>query len=338
MIHLLFAALLLSPVRLQQVTPTQAETDLGRVFTKGEKLSYQFRSTLNLEMRSGNLQTWIPEDHDINYDFSFQVSDLKGDGVAVLHYLRPTMTEIEGETVNSAPIPKVEKVNLDYQLNVSPSNEIIDIKDLSQKKPVKKGGGNLFVLRRSPEARQGLRGFVSQFVGEIYRLSLFVGGVDSGLDFAPKMPFEPAKIGETWKRTVGFTPQKLRGKEGKMEMQRIDYTYTFKGLVDSDNKKVFRVEATTSINSDLAQYVFQVFNMKAEDTDLKKALLTMQAKIEFDLDPKTRHTLQARAKSTAGFSVILDKMEQPYEEVKMKGSSTLTLAKREIVPEPKKKG
>ena len=332
MIYALFASIPIVHAHIRQT-----ETDMSRIFTKGQKLTYQFRSTLNLESRERGLLTWIPQDLDINYNFSFHVTDMKGDGIAVVRYSRPTMTEIEGETVSSPPVTKVDKVNLDYQLSVSPANEIIDQKDLSPKKPIKKDGGNYSLVKTALTAPQ-LKGFVAQFVSEIYRLSLFVGGIDSGLDFAPKMPTDTVKLGETWKRTVGFTPQKLRGKDGKMAVQRIDYTYTYRGVVDSNGKKVLRVDAKTEINSDLAQYVLQVFDMKPEDTDLKKALLTMKAGIEFDLDVKTRDTIEARATSEAGFSVYLTKFEDPIEEIKMKGHSTMSLVKREVVPEIKKKG
>jgi hypothetical protein len=48
--------------------------------------------------------------------------------------LRPTFTEVRGETFNSPPKTTVDKANLDFQLTVSPINEILGMKDLTKKK------------------------------------------------------------------------------------------------------------------------------------------------------------------------------------------------------------
>src|SRR5436305_467591 len=71
---------------------------LSRTFAKGEKLEYSIASNLHVEARPYGLQTFIPEDLDLNYKFTAEVKDLKSDGIAVVHYQRPNMVQIEGAT------------------------------------------------------------------------------------------------------------------------------------------------------------------------------------------------------------------------------------------------
>lgn len=306
------------------------ETDLARVFTKGDKYNYEFRSTINIEARQRGLATWLPEDQDINYDFSWEVENVKNEGIAVIRYKRPTMTIILGETAESAPKPTVEKTNIDQRITMSPYFEVIDSVDLSPKKPRKNGEPKEDTRARTAGTKQsrGLQAFLGGFVQEVFRIALCVGSFDNGLDFAPRTPYEPVKVGETWKRTVGYSPQKLQGKGGKMDMQRLDYTYTFKGLVEQDGKKVLRVDAKLAVNSDLAAFVHQISGLKPEQTNLKKAPLLLDAKLEFDLDPTTKQTIAARGESVGGFTVVLNDFEEPVEELKFKGHPTLRLASK----------
>lgn len=316
------------------LVPQSAPVNLGRVFTANEKLAYAVRSHLSAERRGRGLQTWLPEDLDLNYDFTTHVQALKADGIAVMRYKRPQMEEIEGETFDSGPKTKIDKVNFDYQLTVSPYNEILEEKDLKPKKtdPKKKTKGVVFrPVFGQPQVDLG--SFVGQFVSELYRLSLFAGAMDSALDFAPKTPFDAVKVGDTWKRTVGYQPQKLKGKGGKQAVQRLDYTYTFKGVADGDSGKVLRVEAKLNFTTDLAEFISQLTDSTPEQTGLKKFPLTMDATILFDLDPKTKHTLKAVATSQAGFQMFAnDDPDTAAFEERMKGKTTMRLVGRSIVP------
>lgn len=314
-----------------------APVSLGRVFTPTEKLSYEVRSNLHSEKRQRGLQTWIPEDVDINYDFTMHVEGLKADGISVLHYQRPTMTEIQGETFDSPPVVKKQKVNYDFRLTVSPFNEVLEMKDLTPpKKPVKKTKAAYW---KTPAGRQGLQAFIGQFIGEVYRLSLFVGSFESALDFAPRTPFDAVSVGDTWKRTVGYQPQKLKGKDGKMATQRLDFTYTYKGLVNGPKgTKVHRVEGKLNFNTDLGEFIHQMFEVGSGDTGLKAVPLSLDSTITFDLDPKTRHPLAADASSQGEFKVVLtDNENDPIQEEKIKGRTSLRLVSRKMVPLPKKK-
>ncbi len=81
---LIFASSLFALVSLVGPQAKDAPVSLGRVFAKNEKLAYEVRSGLTAQQRMRGLQTWIPEDADLNYDFTTHVDDLKADGIAVM--------------------------------------------------------------------------------------------------------------------------------------------------------------------------------------------------------------------------------------------------------------
>src|SRR5688572_25325461 len=93
------------------ISATDNPITLERVFAKGEKGTYKVASSLQIETRQMGSDTFMPEDLDINYDFTYEVTEVKGDGIAVLRYKRPSMVEITGETYNSPPKSKVVKSN-----------------------------------------------------------------------------------------------------------------------------------------------------------------------------------------------------------------------------------
>lgn len=320
--------------------PQEAPVSLGRVFTKNLKLAYDVQSSLHSEHRLRGLDTWIPEDLDLNYGFTTIVEEMKPDGIAVIHYQRPIMHEIEGETFTSQPQDHVINSNLNLRLTVSPINEILEMKDLSDKasKPAKKDTSELLAFAGS--RRQGsMSGILSQFVSEMYRLSLFAGSFEASLDFAPKTPFESVKVGETWKHTVGYQPQKLKGKGNKQAVQRLDYTFTYKGIVESEGKKVYRVEGSLDLKTDLGDFVNQLVGMKPDDTGLKKVPLTMKSRILFDLDMKTRHTILAQATTESGFGVFITAYpDDAVQEDKIKAHTTMRLVGQKILTPPAKKG
>ncbi|MBC8065491.1 MAG: hypothetical protein H7Y17_11710 [Chlorobia bacterium] len=316
-------------------TPIVEDVHLARTYKLGEKSVYQIRSNLAAQRRSRGLQTWIPEDFDMNYQFTTEVKALKPEGVVDVLYLRPTMTMITGETFDRPPKTDIEKVKFNLLMTMSPANEILNIKDLNPppKTPKPKSGGGTPMLRLTSANYNPVQiPFIGQFISEVHRLSLFAGDLQSALDFSPRLPFEKLKVGDTWKRTVGYSPQKLKGKDGKTVNQRLDYVYTYKGLIDSNGKKVYRVEATCGLDTNLADYVNQLFELKPEDTGLKSIPLKFKSTIEFDLDQTTKKTLQANARSEGGFQIILtDLPTDPVEEETFKGRTNLRLVSTTIV-------
>jgi len=298
----------------------QQPSSLSRVFVKGEKNQYEVLSHLQIETRGKGLETWIPEDLDLSYKFTSEVEAMLPDGVAKIHYLRPTVTQIFGETYDAPAKTTVDKLNLNYELTVSPANEIINHADLGKKASKWVGGASA--------KQQDLGEFLGQFINELFRLSVFAGSMDNALDFAPKFPLGSVKVGDTWKRTVGYQPQKLKGK-GEMAIQRIDYTYAYKGLVDSGGNKVVRVTATLAINSDLAAFANQ---LAQTDTGLKEFPLTLASSIDFNLDPKTLKTISANATSQGGFRIVTSESpDEPLEEMKLKGQTSFRLIGSTIV-------
>jgi hypothetical protein len=297
--------------------------DLNRVFSKGEKQTYSVEASLLIESRQGNLKTFLPEDYGVEYKFTTEVTELKADGICEMRYKRPTMTEISGETPESPPKRKVTPIKMDAVLTVSPINEILNFKDMNPPKtPPKKGGGLLAMgtLPIAPVAQ-----IPSQFQQEIFRLALFLGSMDSSLDLSPKLPLDEVKVGETWKKTVGYSPQVLKGKDGKSAVQRLDYTYTYRGIVDSDaGQKVHRVTADLKLDSDIAPFMNDLMGLKPEESGLKSMKLKLDATITFDLDLKTRRTLLAVAESNGGMSVVLTQQpNEPFAEIRLKGRTTM---------------
>ncbi len=294
-------------------SPSLQPVSLNRVFAKGERCQYEVKARLVEETRGGGLRTFVPSDLDIAYRFEYTVTDLKPDGIAVVRYLRPTMTITEGETVDSAPKTKVEKLNLDATITVSPINELLNVVE------AKSAGQKKTVFKRQ------LSEILGSFVDGLGQMVLFIGSIDSGLDFAPKLPFDDVAPGDTWRRTAGYSPQRLAGSDGKSAVQRLDYTYRYEGVVESAGRKVHRVTAELSVDTDLAEFLHQISGRKPEQTGLKAIPFKLQSKMEFDLDLATRRTLRALATSQAQAEVLATSRTEPVLEQRMRGRTLLRL-------------
>jgi hypothetical protein len=297
-------------------------TMLSRKFVKGEKLTYDVKSHLQTEVKVQGVNTFIPSDLDLDYSFTVEVTEMKADGIAVVRYRRPTMKVVEGETFDAPPKTYNEKVNYDMILTVSPINEIMEMKDFATASKGK------WV---SPFAGGAVQGG-GDFMGEVQRLALFAGSFDNALDFTPKLPFSEVKPGDSWKRTVGYQPQKLKGTEQTV-VQRLDYNYTYKGKVTVNGKPFERVEATLSLNTDFAAFYNQY--LPEDGLRIAKLPVKLDAKIEYDLDPKKGHVVAARAESTGStFVTLTDAPNRRLEEQRLKGRTSMAIR----VPAPAKKG
>lgn len=315
----------LAALCLALLTPLDpAKTTLVRKFTANEKLAYAVRSQLTTEQRQKGLETWLPSDTAIDYNFSFLVKGLKADGVAVIDYTRPTMTITEDGS--SGTRTKVEKSDWNLRLSLSPVNEIIDVKDLKPSKPkkTKEDDGDVEMVGPEDGTRYALAVF-GKFMGEAERMALFIGSLDSSMDLAPKLPLESVSIGDTWQRTVGYQPQKLKGKEGKAAVQRLDYTFTYLGPKTVNGKQILRIQAKLSLKSDLIDYVKSVFEETGSKTILTSLPLNLDATIDYDLDPKTRHTLATRATSSGGYGLYIKGESDAVIEGRFKGRTDVDL-------------
>lgn len=309
--------------------------EFHRKFQLGERATYEVQATLNSESRRLGTDTWMPEDLDIRYRFSYEVTRLLTDGIAVIRYRRPSITEIQGETFERGPVSKNIELNMDLEIQVSPINEILQIRDLAPKppeRPAQQAGSRPSRWAVNPvlaalgvgQPQNPLGELLGQFVGEIYRLSLFVGSLDSSLDFAPRLSFEEVRPGDSWKRTVGYSPQRLSGRSDRMAVQRLDYTFTYKGIVKSNNVDVHRIQATLDHKTDLAEFIHSSFGVKSEQTGLKAIPMEFKATIDYDLDLRTHRTLRAVGNTQGGFGVIVNQFpNQPVEEERFKGRAVL---------------
>ncbi len=306
----------------------QEPVELLRKFKAGEKLHYAVRSHMIEEQRQYGRPYFLPDEIDINYDFFMDVKEIKTDGFAVMEYRRPTMTQIAGETADSPPKETIEKTNIKYLLTLSPINEITSVKDLNlpeKEKPKAGGGGVKTFWRIANEAVGNIQPGMGQFISELQRLTLFIGSLDSSMDFNPKLPFEEVKPGDTWKKTVSYQPQVLKGK-AQSAVQRLDYVFTYDGMVQAEGKQVCQVSATLKLDTDAAPWMNQMMGGTAGQTGLRGVKLKLDAKIIFYLDTKTMHTLSAVATSKGSWNLEITELpNEPYVETRLEGKTTLKL-------------
>ena len=316
MIHLLASLALL---------PQTNEVELARTFVTGQTQTYEVKSHILTESRSASMSFFMPEEFDVNYRFTVKIEEAKQDGFANLVYERPTMNFIEGETADHPPRTTVEKSALKYRLNLSPINELTGVTDLNPKKPKdSKDGKGLQVFGTGGKIVQDAG--ISRMIQELHSLAMFIGNLDSSLDFSPKLPLDSVKPGSTWKRTVSYQPRELKGTD-KQAVQRLDYTYTYEGLVTNDQgKKVHRILGALELDTDAAKFINQLMDMKPEQTGLKELRLQLTTKIVFDLDDVTKTTVSAIADSKGGFKIVTTEVtDGPAFEEKMSGKSVLRL-------------
>ncbi len=310
---------------------------LARKFKQGEKMSYSCRADFVEEQRSGSLQVLIPQDESVGYHYTMTVQKMKADDVAEILYQRPSMEITMGDSAEEAAKTMTEKVDFKLLLDVSPVNDIVAEKDLNPPKKAKDGFYRNPVIEKI--MRQGnasdrvALGLLFSYKDEIQRLAFFVGPLDSGLDISPKFPFDEVNVGTTWKSTVGYTPQKLKDSGGKSAVQRIDYTYTYMGLMkDKTGKDVHRIQAKTKVETDLIEYARQLVGGSASSSFLKSVPLGYEATIDFDLDPANCHLLRVAATSSGHFEIEPKGGEQALLENKFKGKTKIVRDGYAILP------
>lgn len=311
--------------------------ELGRKFTLGEKLVYVTRAQFTEEQRAGALQTFIPEDFEISYRHTIEVKKMKADGIAEILYTRPHMTIVEGDTGESQAKSTTEKVDWKLQIDLSPINEVLEVKDLNPpKKDDKKGAADgirtkLRYFGPQTQADNIALGLLFEFLNEVQRTAFFVGSLDTGLDLSPKTPFEEVTKGSTWKKTVGYSPQKLKGRGDKQAVQRLDYTYEYQGMTKSkEGKDVHRIQAKVKLDTDLIEFAKQLSGNNNTASFLKSVPLKLDATIDFDLDPTTMHMTKALATSAGSFAIMPKGAEQAAVEDRFKGRTTVKLESRTI--------
>lgn len=311
-------ALLASAIATGQDQPVE----LYRQFKKGEKLEYQIKSHLQTEIKQIGAAFFLPRNLDINYNYSIDVSDVKNEGFADIVYRRPSMTQIEGETADSGPVTTTSKVDWKLAMTISPINEITNLTDLSE------GGGSSLYSRLGFYGAAGGGGQISvPFVDELYRMVLFVGDLDSALDLAPKLHFTEVAPGDTWQRTVSYQPQAVKGSKDQHQVQRLDYTYTYNGLVDYEGKKAHKITGVLKLDTDAAKFINQAQGTLPSQSGLEKLPMKLDTEVTFYLDQNTKHTVSARATSKGSWSIKLAGIDQPIREERISGRTSLKLLK-----------
>jgi hypothetical protein len=308
---------------------SSAPVQLTHGFVAGQKLAYQVLTHLTAERRFKGLDTWFPSDLDLNYNFSYTVTKLQPDGVAEVHYLRPTITEVIGETSDSPPRDVVEKVNFNELLTVSPINEILSQKRVTQPEDFHRVDATIQSGLQS--GWSGAAKLLTPYISEVHRLALFIGSVEDALDFSPKFPLNAVKPGDTWQKTVGYQPQKLGGASSKVALKRLDYTFTYVGPIQAEGKSFLRVEGKLSLSTDVAEYVKQIDPEQDVQTELVKAPLKFDSAIRFDLDPKTRDVIHAEGSTTGGYQLFTKSSgDTALAEERFKGTASMELTGRKV--------
>lgn len=308
--------------------PVSAEPiELYRSFTVGEKFNYEVRSNLLVERRQIGMRSFIPSSVDINYDFNYEVTGVDAGGFADLVYRRPYMTIIDGETADRGQIVNREETNWNMDLGLSPINELVRVNEFDTSVPT--------ILTSMPLSEQLIRslrtagqpdvimGIIFNFAGELQRMSLFIGGLDSALDFSPKLPLEEVAVGETWRRTVSYQPQQMRDSD-EFAVQRLDYVFTYEGIVESHGEQVHRIVGTLSLDTNAADYINQLARATPSQTGLQRADLKIEARIEFDLKLSDLSTIRANATSEGSFGLMIPELSDQYVfEERYRGRTSL---------------
>jgi len=305
--------------------PTSA-VELYRQWKPNSKVTYEVSSDLQIESRNYTHTVFIPSEQGTKYQFTFEVGKVTDEGFASVAYKRPTVDVIQGETVEHPPITTTEKVNEHLELTMSPVNAITGLKDLTPKKPKEGDGGMTLLSFRegsavSPEAQDMIGGFIQ----DLFRLAMFVASPETSMDFGPSLPLLEVEPGDTWKVTASYQPQLLKDKKGKMAPQRLDYTYTYDGIVDSAGKKVHRVSAVLNLDTDIGAFLNDLLGAAPSQTGLKALKLKLDAKMEFDLDLETKNTIAGRGTSAGSIVVEIPQLSVPVEEANIRGRARLKL-------------
>lgn len=310
-----------------------AEVLVNRKFVKGEYNSYRMNALLVVELKQKGLETFIPTETGYEYAFNTQVHSIDPDGNASMRYDRGPTYRIDQDFANGTNKRVKESDALKYDIILTPINHFIEAKEV---KPATKPGAKPTAKFFRPV--QGMPGGIQltdilagQYISDLYRLSLFVGSLDSSFDFSPKLPEEPIKVGDTWLATVSYQPQKLSG-TNRQQVQRLDMTYRYDGPMTVNNKKIERISATLGLDNDLVPFINQTYGMSTSESPLKSFRLKFDSKLTFDLEPKTFKTLRGQAISNGLVVVQLKGEDGNYGERKITGESNFVLLGSKIIP------
>jgi hypothetical protein len=305
-------------VQTPQVEPNAdaakvAPKQLRRQLPIGLEEIYGYSALLTSERRDPrmNLDTYLPETQRLMYQFKLNVKEKKADDIVVLDYLRTGFkVAVEGGAEGEQYIP-MDGGNLNFKITLSPTNAVLDLVDISPKKPEKKvKDENVMWLRRLQDggvvSGQALtQQVVGQFFQELQRMSLMIGSLDSSMDFAPKLPDEEVVPGDTWEETVSYQPQRARGTKSTT-VQRLDMTYTYVGLVKVNGKPFEQIKGSVTMDANLKDYIDGAYGIPKAQSPFKSVNVKFQMNSVFNLDPKSLRTVYAEVRSNGNLSTDFD--------------------------------
>ena len=260
---------------------------------------------------------------------------LDEDGNASMRYERGPTYQINTDPETLAAKKNKESDPFKIDLVLSPINHFIEIKEV--KAPAKYSPKLNVMLQQQISPTDITQIFAGSYIMDLYRLSLFVGSLDSSFDFSPKLPEDPIKVGDTWLNTVSYQPQKT-GAGPQTMVQRLDMKYRYDGQKTVNNKKVERISATLSMDSELTSFINSQYGMSASESPIKGMRLTFKSDVTFDLEPKTFKTLRGQALSNGTVKLDWKGEEGTFAERKWTGESNFVLAGTKIVKVPSSGG
>ncbi len=309
---------------------------LNRKFVLGETNTYRMDALLTVELKEQGLETFLPSSTGYEYGFTTAVNKIDMDGNATMVYERGKTVRIDGEYAERPERRVAESEGFKFELIVSPINEFVGMKQIKDPpKPGAKPAPRNQTLRLLQEG--GMSGtqmtdaLVGQFISDLYRLSLFVGSLDSSFDFNPKLPEDPIKVGDTWKTTMSYQPQRLAG-TNRQVVQRLDMTYKYVGPATVNGKKVERITADLGLDNDMVSYVNQTYGIPPAQSPFRALRMQFDSKIVFNLDPVNFKTLSAQALSKGSIRLEMKSETAPIAERRIHGESNFRLVGSKVVP------
>lgn len=303
---------------LMALSASQADKiELTRKFAAGEKMTYDFASRLDAEMREYPVETFFPDNVDFTYTFTLDVEKLKPDGVADVRFKRKEFKIRMAEDFESGPKTTVMTQNTNMLITFSNRNQILSIKDETPKKPPARGGG-LHVLSRFGVKAQDP---IMQMIQQLHSFAAFA----NFYDFGPSLPLHPVAVGDTWKETIGYTPMTISSgaEKGKSLMGRIDYVYTYKGNGAIDNKTCVWIQGKISVDTDAAPFIATFFE-RPEFSPFKEIKLFMDGTVDYYLEPANLATYKIVSKSEGNASIsVKDYSGGPVFEERFKSQGKL---------------
>lgn len=314
-----------------QSTPAKPEVApvlLAHKYFKGEVAAYKMNALLTVEIRETGLQTFLPMTTGYEYAYNYTVNSVDEDGNASMRYIRPATYRIDGENGEMPETRVKEEGELKFDIVATPINELLSAKIVKPPaKPGAKPTRTLNMMQEGPGGTTITDILMGNVIGELYRMALNVGSLDSSFEFSPKLPEEEVKPGDTWAYTLSYAPQKLAG-SNKQANQRLDVTYVYEGVkTGAGNKPVHRITASLKLDNDMVSYVNGNFGLSDKDSPFKALKVKYDLKYRYDLDLKTCSTIYAESNSTGTIVTEFKGETEPIAERKITGTSTLTRLK-----------